>query len=446
MGEHPQISKTGENLTRDEIAANFDDLHPPLNLAQVRVQSSRCLFCHDAPCVTACPTSIDIPKFIRQIATENVTGAARTILSANIMGGTCARACPTEILCEQKCVLNVGEDEPIEIGALQRHAVDHFMAEGRAHPFVRAAATGKKIAILGAGPAGLACAHALAILGHDVEIFEARKKPGGLNEYGLAAYKMANDFAAQETAFILEIGGITIHYEKALGRDVTLGDLRAQFDAVFIGHGLGHSNQLGIDGEDQDGVLDALEFIAQLRQTDDKSKIKIGQNIIVIGGGNTAIDAAVQAKRLGANHVALVYRRGASQMGATDWEQDLARINGVAVHLWAKPLRLNGEGQVQSVTFETTRLENGKLVGTGNTHEAQADMVLKAVGQFLDDDALGGLQTERGKILVDQYGQTSLPGTFAGGDCIASGEDLTVQAVEDGKVAAAGIHAFLGGK
>jgi len=261
MGEHPVISKTGGALSVEDIAANFDDLHPPLNAEQVSVEASRCLFCHDAPCVTACPTSIDIPKFIRQIATGNLTGSARTILSANIMGGTCARACPTEILCEQKCVLNIGEHAPIEIGALQRHAVDHLIARNDPHPFTRAKPSGKNIAVIGAGPAGLACAHALAAQGHKVEIFEARQKPGGLNEYGLAAYKMADDFAAREVDFILSIGGITLHYEQALGRDVAFADLQTRFDAVFMGIGLGRPRKLGLAGENLGGVMDVLQFI-----------------------------------------------------------------------------------------------------------------------------------------------------------------------------------------
>ncbi|PHS25996.1 MAG: dihydropyrimidine dehydrogenase [Robiginitomaculum sp.] len=446
MGEHPVHSKTGDALAPDDIAANFDDLHPPLNAEQVSIEASRCLFCHDAPCVTACPTSIDIPKFILQIATGNLTGSARTILSANIMGGTCARACPTEILCENKCVLNTGEHDPIEIGALQRHAVDHQIAKDGPHPFARAKESGKTIAIIGAGPAGLACAHALATKGHTVEIFEAREKPGGLNEYGLAAYKMANDFAAREIGFILEVGGITIHYGQALGRDIAFNDLQTRFDAVFMGIGLGKARTLGIEGENLDGVRDALHFIEDIRQAENLAQINPGQNVVVIGGGNTAIDAAIQAKRLGAGHVALVYRRGRAQMGATQWEQDLAAINGVAIYLWSKPIRIEGKGKVQSISFEGTRLENGALVGTGQVHTAPAHCVLKAVGQSLHDAGLASLACAHGKITVDQAGQTSLPGVFAGGDCIASGEDLTVQAVQDGKMAAAGIHAYLGDK
>ncbi len=446
MGEHPVLSTSGGTLTAAEIAANFDDLHPPLNAEQVSVQASRCLFCYEAPCVTACPTSIDIPKFIRQIATGNSLGAAHTILEANIMGGTCARACPTEILCEQKCVLHTGEDEAVQIGHLQRHAVDLLIAKNGLHPFTRAKDSGEKIAVIGAGPAGLACAHELARRGHEVTVFEAREKPGGLNEYGLAAYKMAGGFAAREVDFIMGIGGIQLECAKALGRDVSLADLRADFDAVFLGVGLARPRRLDIAGEDLAGVEDALTFIERIRQASDLTTVDPGGNVIVIGGGNTAIDAAVQARRLGARQVTLVYRRGPAQMGATAWEQDLAAINGVTMMHWARPVRLSGNGSIRTVEFERTRLEDGKLTGTGEHFTLQADRVYKAVGQQLVDEGLAGLVMEGGKVVVDQTGRTSLPGVFAGGDCIASGEDLTVQAVADGKRAAAGIDAYLGGR
>jgi glutamate synthase (NADPH/NADH) small chain len=362
------------------------------------------------------------------------------------MGGTCARACPTEILCENKCVLNTGEHNPIEIGALQRHAVDHQIAKDGPHPFAHAVKTDKTIAIIGAGPAGLACAHALAAKGHRVEIYEARQKPGGLNEYGLAAYKMANDFAAREVAFILGIGGITIHYGQALGRDITFNDLQTRFDAVFLGIGLGKARPLGIAGERLGGVVDALKFIEDIRQADDPAQIHPGENVVVIGGGNTAIDVSVQAKRLGARSVTLVYRRGPAQMGATKWEQDLAAINGVTMMHWAKPERLIGDDVVHTLHFERTRLQDEKLVGTGDHFTLLADRVYSAIGQELYDDSLASLSCKGGKITVDATGQTALPGVFAGGDCIASGEDLTVQAVQDGKMAAAGIHAYLGDK
>ncbi len=431
-------------MSAGAIADNFSDLHPPFSTLQAMAESNRCLYCYDAPCVTACPTSIDIPGFIRKISTGNPDGAAKTILSANIMGGTCARACPTEVLCEQACVRNVAEDEAVEIGNLQRYAVDHLMARNLPHPFKRAAATGKKIAVIGAGPAGLSCAHRAAMLGHDVTVFEAKPKPGGLNEYGLAAYKMTNDFAQREVEFLLGIGGITIEYGKALGRDITLGDIKASFDAVFVGVGLGATNNLGLAGEAASGVDDAIDFIEELRQASDKSTMPVGNSVVVIGGGNTAIDAAVQAKRLGADEVTLVYRRGPEHMSATEFEQELAKINGVIVRYWAKPVEIKANGRLMGMVFEKTALDDsGKLVGTGETFEVKTDQVLKAIGQKIKTDDLAGMEISGGKIVVDDTYQTTAPGIFAGGDCIKSGEDLTVQSVEDGKCAAIAMDAFL---
>ena len=279
---------TGKPETAAEMAARFDDLHPPYSEMMAMTESNRCLYCYDAPCTTACPTSIDIPAFIRKISTGNLNGAARTILSENILGGTCARVCPTETLCEQACVCNELEGGPVPIGRLQRHAVDHFMGDNHPHPFTRKPATGKSVAIVGAGPAGLACAHRLAMLGHDAVIFEAKPKAGGLNEYGLAAYKMTNDFAQREVDFLLEIGGVRIQYEQQLGGNLQLADLRSDFDAVFIGIGLGDVNALGLEGEEKAGVHSAIDFIEDIRQSTDKRDVEVGDNVIVIGGGNTA--------------------------------------------------------------------------------------------------------------------------------------------------------------
>ena len=443
MAEVITLISKGAPLTREEVDQNFDDLHPPLSAQESRIESSRCLFCYDAPCVQACPTSIDIPKFIRQISTNNFTGSAKTILGSNIMGGTCARACPTEVLCEQKCVLNAGENKPIKIGQLQRVAVDHLMETANSHPFERAPSTGKTVAVVGAGPAGLACAHALACDGHDVVVYEAKSKSGGLNEYGLAAYKMVNDFAAKEVEFILEVGGISIKNGTALGRDVQLSDLQESHDAVFIGVGLARARKLGLDGESLSGVRDALGYIESLRQASDLTSVEHGNDVVVIGGGNTAIDAAVQSKRLGARHVTLAYRRGPEEMGATDFEQDLAATNGVNIIHWATPVGLSGNGSVQRIKLERTKSVAGKLEMTGETFELETDQVLVAVGQSMIPDTLGGLELDGSKIAVDAKGATSLAGVFAGGDCIRSGEDLTVQAVEDGKVAARAITEYL---
>jgi glutamate synthase (NADPH/NADH) small chain len=256
------------NLTTDRINANFADSHPPLTAAQAVVAANRCYFCYDAPCIEACPTGIDIPNFIRGIATGNLAGAAKTILEANIFGGSCARVCPTEILCERACVRTAEEGNPVDIGALQRVATDWQMGQGT-QPFSRAAATGNKIAVIGAGPAGLSCAHALSLRGHEVTVYDAKPKPGGLNEYGIAAYKMADDFAAREVAFLLRIGGIILEYEKRLWENLQLADLQTEYDAVFLALGLAGANRLGVPGEDLPGVRDAIDFIAELRQTAD---------------------------------------------------------------------------------------------------------------------------------------------------------------------------------
>lgn len=434
---------SGGCISDSDIAANFDDLHKPLNALQAVGAADHCIYCYDAPCIQACPTSIDIPTFIHQIRTDNVMGAARTILSENIMGGTCARACPTEVLCEQACVYNHGDEDPVEIGLLQRYAVDHLMAEGGAHPFKRGEDSGKHIAIVGAGPAGLSCAHRAAMLGHAATVFEAKEKPGGLNEYGLAAYKMVDDFAQKEVEFLLGIGGIKIKYGQTLGDNLNLQDLLEKYDAVFLSVGLGSTNKLGLDKEDTKGVTDAIDFIEALRQTDDKAQMPIGSDIVVIGGGNTAIDAAVQAKKLGAQNVTLVYRRGEAAMSATGFEVELARKNGVMVELWAKPAAISGNGQVTSMTFERTKMLNGKLAGTGETFDVKADTVMKAIGQQLDIAPLKGFEIAGGKIAITANFATNVSGVFAGGDCIDTGEDLTVQAVEDGKRAAHAINDYL---
>lgn len=441
-------------LRADELAVNFDDVKPPLDRKKALIESSRCYFCHDAPCVEACPTSIDIPNFIRMINTGNTLGAAEEILEANILGGMCARVCPTEILCEDKCVRNTSEDKPVSIGMLQRFAVDHLMQSNH-RPFTRARPTGKRVAVVGGGPAGLSCAHALAMQGHDVTIFDAKAKLGGLNEYGIAAYKTVNNFAQREVEFILSIGGIGVKANQRLGRDITLEQLRKDYDAVFLGLGLSGVNALGMEGEDQlSGVEDAVAYIADLRQATDKGKLKVGRKIVVIGGGNTAIDISVQTKRLGAEDVTLVYRRGPDNMSATWHEQEFAQVNGVKLKHWARPVRLIGQnGAVKEVEFERTALDDrGQLVGTGETFSILCDQVFKAIGQKLVKDPVNGkaresLDIHGGKIAVNDEMKTSLPNVWAGGDCVTSGIDLTVQSVEDGKVAAQSIDRYLrGGK
>ena len=435
--------------TAPALAEAFADLHAPLTEQQAYNESSRCFYCHDAPCLEACPTGIDIPGFIRRIATGNATGAGRTILDSNIMGATCARVCPVEELCEEVCVRNTGDHKPVTIAQLQRFATDALF-DANMQPYARAAETGKKVAIVGAGPAGLACAHRLARYGHDVVVYEARAKAGGLNEYGLAAYKMPDNIAQREIDFILSVGGITIETGKALGKELSLDQLTSDHDAVFLGLGLSAVNALGLDGENVDAVEDAVDYISDLRQAVDLSAVAVGRRVVVIGGGNTAIDAAVQAKRLGAEDVTLVYRRGPEQMGATDFEQDLAQTNGVIIRHWAMPVAIKGEnGSAVEMTFEATQLDgNGRLEGTGARFTLMADQVFKAIGQAFDAAPLGGgaaPEVSGGRIVVDENGKTSMNGVYAGGDCIA-GQDLTVSAVEDGKVSAEAIHQELSGQ
>ncbi|HTQ71033.1 MAG TPA: NAD(P)-dependent oxidoreductase [Acidocella sp.] len=437
-------------LPLEKLAECFADAHPLLSADQAHIEASRCYFCYDAPCITACPTAIDIPGFIRALSTGNLAGAGQKIFESNILGGACARVCPTEILCEGACVRNAQQSKPVEIGALQRVATDAAMARAAAsgkHPFQRAAATGRRVAVVGAGPAGLACAHELAKSGHEVDLFDAKPKPGGLNEYGIAAYKMADAFAAREVEFVLSIGGIKMIPNQALGRELDLGTLRRDYEAVFLGIGQAGVNALSIPGEELTGVMDAVRFIEILRQSKDKSDVKVGRHVVVIGGGNTAIDAAVQAKRLGAELVTLVYRRGREDMPATSVEQDWALVNGVAFRHWAAPVAIEGDGAARAVRFARTELVDGRLALGEDGFILRADMVLKAVGQSLDVfDADALPKIGRGRILVNpETLETSLPGVFAGGDCIV-GQDLTVQAVADGKRAALGINAFLEGK
>ncbi|MFM8747787.1 MAG: NAD(P)-dependent oxidoreductase [Aestuariivirga sp.] len=424
-------------------ASNFNDIHPPLDDHEALVESDRCYFCFDAPCMKACPTTIDIPLFIRQIQTGHPETAAKTILDQNIFGGMCARVCPTETLCEEACVREAAEGKPVRIGLLQRYATDALMAEP-GHPYERAAPTGKRVAVAGGGPAGLACAHRLAMHGHDVTVFEARPKSGGLNEYGIAAYKTPGGFAQKEVDFILGIGGITVEHGKKLGQDLTLDDLRKRFDAVFLGVGLQGVNALGAQHDDAAGVEDAVGYIAALRQASDLARLPVGRHVLVIGGGMTAIDVAVQSKLLGAEDVTILYRRGPAQMKASPYEQDVAQTRGVRIKHWVMPRKVIAEhGKAVGLLCEYTRETDGRLAGTGESFELPADMIFRAIGQSYVDAAGGALLLEGGRIKADAERRTSLKGVWAGGDCVAGGQDLTVAAVDDGRRAAESIHQFL---
>ncbi len=428
-------------LSSDELTSNFTDLHPPLAPHEAAVAADRCYFCYDAPCVTACPTDIDIPLFIRQIQAGQPQAAGMTIFDQNILGGMCARVCPTETLCEEACVREAAEGKPVEIGRLQRYSTDTVMAAG-GHPFERAALTGKTIAVVGAGPAGLACAHRLAMLGHEVVIHDAKPKPGGLNEYGIAAYKSTNDFAQAEVDWLLKIGGITIKTGSALGDAISLEELVEAHDAVFLSIGLAGVNALRAQGSDKDGVRDAVDFIADVRQADDLAQLPVGRNVVVIGGGMTAVDAAVESKLLGAEQVTIAYRRGRDAMGASRYEQDLAASHGVRILTNVQPVAVYGNGSAVDIELEYTTTRDGRLEGTGEMIRLPADQVLKAIGQTLEG-APEGLALEGNKIAVTGAGRTSLDGVWAGGDCAAGGEDLTVTAVAEGRDAAMDIHASL---
>lgn len=428
-------------LSKEALADNFSDLHPPYDGHEAMVAADRCYFCHDAPCVTACPTTIDIPLFIRQIQAGDPDGAARTIFDQNILGGMCARVCPTETLCEEACVREAAEGKPVEIGRLQRYATDGLMAKG-GHPFERAAPTGKRVAVVGAGPAGLACAHRLAMKGHDVVIHDARPKPGGLNEYGIASYKTVDGFALAEVDWLARIGGITFEYNSALGDGLTLDKLAADYDAVFLGIGLQGVNALRAEGIDKTNVRDAVEFIAELRQAGDLTSLTVGRRVVVVGGGMTAVDAAVQSKLLGAEEVTIAYRRGQDAMPASAFEQELATSKGVRLLCHANPVAVHGNGAVEEVEFEYTESGPDGLTGTGETFRIPADQLLLAIGQTLDG-APDGLDLDGGKIAVTGAGRTSRAGVWAGGDCASGGDDLTVTAVAEGRDAAEDIHASL---
>ena len=435
-------------LSASEIRENFVEMAEPLTTNQAHIEADRCYFCYDAPCTIACPTDINIPEFIRRIKTGNTSGSAEKILEQNIMGAMCSRVCPTEELCEQACVRNDHEEMPVKIGLLQRFATEKAVDENIQY-FKRGPKTGKRIAVIGAGPAGLSCAHGLAREGHDVTILEKRAKAGGLNEYGIAAYKALTGIAQKEVAYIMEIGGIKIQHGVTLGEDISLAKLEADFEAVFIGAGLGDVNSLRVDHESAIGVSDAVRYIESLRQTEDTSLLPVADNVVVIGGGMTAVDIAVQSRKLGAETVSLVYRRDQSHMGASEHEQEYAQINGVTILDALSPhsLLLDGD-KVTGVHFQHTQTDaDGKLSMLDSFTDIPADIVFKAIGQTLLTNDLSGaseaIEMLDGKIKVDAECKTSVSKIWAGGDCVAGGNDLTVSAVQDGKIAAQSINTFL---
>ena len=431
-------------LNPEAYEQNFSDIHPPFETQSAAlVEANRCLFCYDAPCTKLCPTSINVPKFIKQITTDNLRGSAHTILSSNIMGAGCSKVCPVEKLCEGACVFNLMEEEPIPIARLQRYATEKALAN-KWQLFYRKPSNGKSVAIVGAGPAGLSCAHALAREGVSVTIYEKESKGGGLMTYGIAAYKVTPEFCEEEVDYILAIGGIEVKYNQELGKDIHLETLQQQYDAVYLGFGVGIARQLGIKGEELEGVTDAIGFIYDIR-TKPFSQIPVGDKVAVIGMGMTAIDAATQAKRLGAKEVTLVYRRTQEEMPCTEAELNIAKLDGCEIIWLAAPKEVLGtDGKVSALVCTLMQLGEPDASGrrtpieTEETITLAVDMVIKAAGQMPFINLVGNINIKHnsGKVLIDRC-TTNIPGVFAGGDCVNGGKEVVdaVQAGKDGAVA-----------
>lgn len=438
-------------LTTEEYEANFKELHPPMSHHTAVAEANRCLFCYDSPCTKACPTHIDIPAFIKKISTGNLKGSAKTILESNWLALTCARACPVEELCEGACVFNQKGEKPIEIGRLQRYAIEDYFSKGMAPLFSPTAKNGKSVGVIGAGAAGLACAAESALLGFDVTIYDARPKPGGLNTWGIAPYKTTQQDSLKEVALIQSLG-VKIKSSVTVGVDVSIDDLMKNHDALFLGLGLPKAVPLKVVGENLKGVFESLEFIEKV-STREWRKVDVGRRVAVIGGGNTAIDAATEAMRLGAEEVIIFYRRSRNEMPAYDFEFELAKSDGILFHFLTAPVRIIGNESVESI--ECIRMKLGDLDEEGrrkpipipnSEFTIPVDMVITSIGQDLDGgflEKIPGVKVEKGKIVVDpETMQTSNPRFFAGGDCINGGKEV-VNAAADGKKAAHGIHKYL---
>ena len=437
-------------LTPGQYEFNFRDIHPPFESeGAALVEANRCLFCYDAPCTKSCPTGINVPKFIKQITTDNIRGSAHTIFVSNIFGGGCSRVCPVEKLCEGSCVFNLMNEPPIPIAKLQRYSTDQAL-EKNWQLFRRKETNGKKVAIIGAGPAGLSCAHVLSREGINVTVFEKEKEGGGLMTYGIAAYKVTPQFCKDEVNYITNLGGITIQYEHELGRNIDLEDLQKKYDAVYLGFGVGVARQLNIPGEELEGVVDAISFIYNIR-AEGYDKVPVGDKVAVIGMGMTAIDAATQAKRLGATEVTMLYRRSKEEMPCTEAELDIAMLDGCNIRWLAAPKEVLGvNGKTAALKAEVMRLgepdQSGRRspVPTGEEFIIDVDMIIKAAGQVPFENLVNNisLNNSYGKIVIDENCATNINGVFAGGDAVNGGKEV-VDAVQAGKDGAAAILKFL---
>ncbi len=446
------LRETAPKLTPEQYEKNFAEISPRMTPRQAAVEATRCLFCFDAPCTVACPTHIDVPAFIKKITTDNLRGSARVILEANILGHSCGRVCPTEVLCEGACVMHEKEEKPIEIGRLQRYAVDHVL-DNNIQLFHAGPSNGKRLACIGSGPASLACSAELAKLGYQATIFDRNDLPGGLDTLGIAAYKLRAKDSLREVELVRGLG-VEFRQNTTVGQDITFDQLENQFDAIFIGVGLGETWDLKLSGANLDGVLGAMEFIeaTKVRAFGD---VNIGRRVACIGAGNTAIDVVTAAKRLGAEIVHLIYRRGEQDMPAFRYEYDLAKLDGVLFHWHTQPVRILGDaGKVAAIECVRTHFapaagaSGGKLVNIpGSEFTLNVDMVVRAIGQKPVTEFLrtvsGITLRENGTVAVDEHHQTGNAKYFAGGDCVNGGKEV-VDAVAEGMAAARGIDAWLG--
>jgi dihydropyrimidine dehydrogenase (NAD+) subunit PreT len=430
--------------TEAEFENNFKQKNPLMNDTEAYYEASRCLFCYDAPCIKACPTSIDIPLFIKQIHTDNITGASKTIFDSNWLGNACGIVCPTGVLCEGACVYNHQDVPPIKIGRLQNYATNKTIDAGKVI-FKVGKPNGRKIAIIGAGPAGIACASEARTLGYKVDIFEAKEKPSGLTVYGIAPYKITNEEVLKEVAYLQNQLGFNIKYKTAINSKEALKSLEDEYDAIFIGVGLGKTRNLELEGEEKENVIGAVEFVEELRMK--HHKLAVPKKVVVLGGGNTAMDAASEAARMGAKKTVLAYRNSKEKMGAYGFEYDLAISAGVDSLFNVTPIAITGNGKVEGVKFAKTEMVDGKLkTNMNNTFIVRCDMVIKATGQAKQGHLYGLIDNleidAKTRIKTNDEFQTSNPMYFAGGDAINGGAEV-VNAAYDGKMAAQGIHNWL---